>query len=1090
MFDHVGGLTSAIHFVGNGNFDGTGAEARLTGNLLQIDVNGDGQIGAGDMEISVNGLNGTLTDANFVTNGVDHAPTNILLSAATVAENSSNGTVVGALSALDPDAGDTATFSLTNDASGLFAISNGNLVVNGPLDYKSAASQQVTVRVTNSGGLSYDKNFTIGVTNVNEAPTDVNLAGNIVPENSVNGAIVGVLTSSDADAGDTATYTLTDNAGGLFTLSGNALVVNGPLDYEAANSRQVTVRVTDSGGLSRDQTFMIGVTNVNEAPTDIAIAGNSVAENSAIGTFVGHLTPIDPDAGDIIQTLTLIDDAGGRFALSGSNLVVAGALNYEAASSYQVTVRTTDGGGLSFDKTLTINITDVNEAPTAVTLSNKVTSTAENGGDIKVADIGITDDALGSNVLSLSGADAASFAIVNGNELHFVGGANFEAKTGYDVTVLVNDTTASNHTSPDASQSFHLAITNVNEQPTNISLSNSTIGQSSVNGTVVGLLSAVDSDAGDSAAFTLIDNAGGQFALSGSNLVVAGTLTAGAQQVIVRDTDSGGLTFDKTITINVSSGATVVGDGNNNSLVGTAGDDVIQGLAGNDRLQGFAGNDTLDGGVGFDRAIYSDATGGITASLAAGTVSGPGVGTDTLINIEGIVGSASADNITAAGFTGDTGVAGTNVGFNEIEGAGGDDTITGATNSQGALLTRISYVNASSAVTVNLANHTATGGDGNDTLVGSGFAGIVGSKYDDNLIGTTNAAGTVEVFEGRAGNDTLNGGAGFDRADYALDPAAVGGITVSLAAGTVVGDAATVGTDTLISIESVRGSNAADSFDATNFSATSTNVGSNGTFNEFNGMGGNDNIIGNGNTRVTYINATGGVTVDLQTGATPGTGTADGDSSTGHDAFSGVNAVQGSMFDDTIRGSNSTASTETFYGGAGNDFIDGRGGFDLATYNNIYFSTGPITVDMGAGTVTGDASVGNDTLRSIEAVQGTNFNDVFNASTFGAGSALNIGNNGTFSQFEGLGGNDTITGNGNTRVIYSSATAGVTINMQAGTASGDASVGTDTFAAVNSATGSAFADTYNATGFVDTGTFSSGTFNLFEGLAGNDDHHR
>src|SRR5260370_25220224 len=108
---------------------------------------------------------------------------------------------------------------------------------------------------------------------------------------------------------------------------------------------------------------------------------------------------------------------------------------------------------------------------------------------------------------------------------------------------------------------------------------------------------------------------------------------------------------------------------------------------------------------------------------------------------------------------------------------------------------------------------------------------------------------------------------------------------------------------------------------------------------------------------------------------------------------------------------------------------------------------------MGAGTATGDASIGNDTLRSIEAVQGTNFNDVFDASTFGTAGALNIGNNGTFSQFEGLGGNDTIIGNGNTRIIYSSATDAVSINLHAGTATGGASIGNDTFTGPNSATG-------------------------------------
>jgi Ca2+-binding RTX toxin-like protein len=542
----------------------------------------------------------------------------------------------------------------------------------------------------------------------------------------------------------------------------------------------------------------------------------------------------------------------------------------------------------------------------------------------------------------------------------------------------------------------------------------------------------------------------------------------------------------------------VVGTSSNDVLVGTSGIDYIQGLDGNDRLQGMAGNDTLDGGQGFDRAIYTDATSAITVNLAAGTVTG-GSGSDTLVNVESIVGSDFADTINTAGFTGDSGIAGNPIGLNEIEGRGGNDTITSDVNSQGAPLTRISYVSAAAAVTVDLAGGTAHGtaaGDialvGTDILVGSGFSSVIGSGFDDSLLGSNNGAGTVETFDGRAGNDTINGRGGFDRADYALDPTTNSGITVNLAAGTVVGDRqgtgdVTIGTDTLISIESVRGTNFADSFNAVGFTGGGVNPGSNGTFNEFNGMGGNDVITGNGNTRLAFVNATGGVTVDLQTGATPGTGTDSGDASTGSDTFSGVNAVQASMFDDTIFGSNSTATTETFAGLGGNDFIDGRGGFDLATYNNIYFSTGPVTVNMGAGTATGDASVGTDTLRSIEAIQGTNFNDVYDASTFGTGTALNIGNNGTFNQFEGIGGNDSITGNGNTRLIYSSAIGGVNVNMLAGTATGDASVGTDTFNGVNSVFGSNLADTYIATGFtIDTGPFGSGNFNIFEGQGGND----
>ena len=83
-------------------------------------------------------------------------------------------------------------------------------------------------------------------------------------------------------------------------------------------------------------------------------------------------------------------------------------------------------------------ITETNAAPTPA-LSSQVTSTLENGAALKVANVAVTDDGVGTNLLSLIGADAGSFSIQNGNELWFNGGANFEAKTSYAVTVTVDD---------------------------------------------------------------------------------------------------------------------------------------------------------------------------------------------------------------------------------------------------------------------------------------------------------------------------------------------------------------------------------------------------------------------------------------------------------------------------------------------------------------------------------------------------------------------------------------------------------------------------------------------------------------------------
>ncbi|MGY4458581.1 beta strand repeat-containing protein [Bradyrhizobium sp. LB13.1] len=518
---------------------------------------------------------------------------------------------------------------------------------------------------------------------------------------------------------------------------------------------------------------------------------------------------------------------------------------------------------------------------------------------------------------------------------------------------------------------------------------------------------------------------------------------------------------------------TIDGREGNDRISGGDGADVLLGGAGNDRLTGNAGNDRIDGGQGFDRAVYSDATAGVTINMADGKASGAGVDSDVLSNVEGIVGSAFADTYNAAGFTGDSGVAGSPVGFNEFEGGAGDDVITGTVNALGVALTRISYVGATTGVTVDVQAGTADGDAsvGHDTFGIAGINGAWGSSHNDTLLGSANPNGSVEVFAGMAGDDLINGRGGFDRADYNTDPATTSGIVVHLAAGTVAGDA-TIGNDTLLSVEAVRGTNFADTYDAAGFGTVGSNIGSNGTFNEFTGNGGNDTIIGNGNTRISFNNATAGVTVELQAGS------ASGDASVGTDTFTGVNAVQGSNFADTMRGD---AANNTFTGNGGDDFIDGRAGFDVASYNNSYFVTGGVTVNMADGTAKGDASIGNDTLRSIEGVQGTGYGDAYNAVGYGVAGALNSGNNGTFNQFEGVGGNDTISGNGNTRVIYGSAAAAVTVDLSLGTAHGTAAgdianVGTDTFTGVFSATGSAFADTL----------IGDANSNMFVGGGGND----
>jgi VCBS repeat-containing protein len=528
---------------------------------------------------------------------------------------------------------------------------------------------------------------------------------------------------------------------------------------------------------------------------------------------------------------------------------------------------------------------------------------------------------------------------------------------------------------------------------------------------------------------------------------------------------------------------TLTGDGKDNVLEGGAGDDTLTGGGGNDRLQGGLGNDTLTGGDGLDLGLYTDATGPIAVDMAAGTVSGAGVGSDTIGSIESIRGSAFADTYVATGFAGASAIIGLSAANNTFEGMAGDDIITGNGSTQ------LSYRHATAGVTVDLAAGTASGDAsvGNDGI--TNVNAVVGSEHADTLLG----AAVSEFFSPLAGDDFIDGRGSFDRVIYALriDDRVTGGVTVNLAAGTVVGDAS-VGTDTLRSIEGARGTNFADTYDATGFTTTNANgpnFGSAGftiiggvqlAFNQFEGMGGDDTIVGNGNTQLVFFNATAGVTVDLLGG------TASGDFSVGNDTIAGgVNYLIGSAFGDLLQGfDNPFGVGNTFEGRGGDDTIDGRGGYDVAIYSGDATTASGIDVTVSGGnlafSVVGDASIGADTLISVESVSGTNFADTYDATGY-AGASLDIGQGAGFNEFQGLGGNDEITGNGSTRISYVNASAGVTVDLDAGTAVGNGSVGSDTIlGGVASVRGSNFVDTLSGS------DNAANTAEHFDGRRGND----
>jgi Ca2+-binding RTX toxin-like protein len=372
----------------------------------------------------------------------------------------------------------------------------------------------------------------------------------------------------------------------------------------------------------------------------------------------------------------------------------------------------------------------------------------------------------------------------------------------------------------------------------------------------------------------------------------------------------------------------------------------------------------------------------------------------------------------------------------------GNDTIIFNTTDISALAD-YQHGQTEGGVTVDLLAGTAVDPFGTDSLVGA--RNINGSDRDDIFLGSN----FNDRFRGRGGNDYFDGRGGSDIADYAyLGPSQA--ISVNLAAERA--SDGSNGTDTLISIEEVRGGSGND-----------TIIGSSAN-NVIRGNAGSDSLDGSTGTGdvVDYSLNSLGVSVNLVSGRGV-------DGATSTDTLAGFEQIYGSAFDDTLIADAREANI--LRGNAGNDRLDGgAGGLDVADYS-FGVTSGGVSVNLATGVVLGPgigsepllagiatgAGIGTDTLIGIERAWGSSFGDTL------------IGSNVT-NRFLGLGGNDSMDGGlGSDWVQYDSpsVTAGVTVNLTTGTAS-DGFGGTDSFTSFENVIGSRLAD--HITGIAQGGT--------------------
>ncbi len=195
----------------------------------------------------------------------NHTPTSLAFTPTDMAENKSGSRTIGGLSANNHGDSDTLTYSLATTCSGTwsnegFSVSGSDLYTVLPFDYDDGAqSYNVCVQVDDGRGGIVAATKVLIVEAANDTPTEVELSSSTIYTGTPVLDAIGTFTTTDADAGDTFTYTLVSGDGdtnnALFDISGYTLTVSGTLTYPA--QYKIRVQTEDGGGATYARQFTL-----------------------------------------------------------------------------------------------------------------------------------------------------------------------------------------------------------------------------------------------------------------------------------------------------------------------------------------------------------------------------------------------------------------------------------------------------------------------------------------------------------------------------------------------------------------------------------------------------------------------------------------------------------------------------------------------------------------------------------------------------------------------------------------------------------------------------------------------------------------
>ena len=306
------------------------------------------------VEVTVDDGNGNTASQSILVT-VNDVQSRMTLSSKVVDEND-QGANIGTLDTFfdDPLPSGTISYSISGSGSRKFEIVDGELKVKDgvQLNFESKSKYSLTITANNQNGTTTSFKFTITVNNVNDLPTNIELASDSLQGDLV-GAIIGEIIVTDEDTDETFTYQVDDDR---FEIIEGVLRLKSDQSISSTNSSiDLIITVIDSQGGEYQETVTLTVGGV--------ILDNYNLNENSDGSVVGKIIEVRG-----------IDDSGITYSLSGEDarffelssdgtlkLKDGIELDYERDNDFQILITATNSDGESLKSTININVNDIDE---------------------------------------------------------------------------------------------------------------------------------------------------------------------------------------------------------------------------------------------------------------------------------------------------------------------------------------------------------------------------------------------------------------------------------------------------------------------------------------------------------------------------------------------------------------------------------------------------------------------------------------------------------------------------------------------------------------------------------------------------------